>query len=317
MNVVETHDLKKYFRQRGGSYFKKNYIKAIDGVSLNIEEGEIFGLVGETGSGKTTMGRVLLGLTEPTSGTVLIDGADMFDRTRKEMRELRTRIQMIFQDPYGALDPRFKIKNIIAEPLRLNHVEYDFDRIARTMEDAGLRPVEDYLEKYPHQVSGGQRQRILIARALVLDPEFLIADEPASMLDVSLKAGVLNYLKKINREQHRSMLVISHDISLATYLSREIAVLYLGKIVEKATKDEIVNNGLHPYTKLLIESVPELGKDIEDVKLSGQGELTHGAEELYACSFYPRCKFAKDICKSEDPQLREISSNHYVACHMV
>lgn len=314
MNIVETQDLRKYFRQRG-SYFRKQYTKAVDGVSISVKEGSIFGLVGETGSGKTTVARVLLGLEKPTSGSVKIDGSDIYALKRKDLRQIRTKIQMIFQDPYSALDPRFKIKHIIEEPLKLNNIDFDDSRIINVMEDAGLKPIEDFIGKYPHQLSGGQRQRVLIARALVLEPEILIADEPASMLDVSLKAGILNYLKKINKEQNRSILVISHDISLASYLSQEIAVLYFGKIMEKASREEIINSPQHPYTRLLIESVPELGKEIEDVVVP-TGGLTY-SEGHYGCSFYPRCQFATDTCRSVEPTLEERSSNHYVACHLV
>lgn len=314
MNILETQDLKKYFRQRG-SYLKKQFTKAVDGVSISVEEGKIFGLVGETGSGKTTVARVLLGLEKPTSGSVKIDGSDIYSLKRKDLRHMRTKIQMIFQDPYSALDPRFKIKHIIEEPLKLNNIEYDDSRISKVMEEAGLKPVEDFLGKYPHQLSGGQRQRVLIARALVLEPEILIADEPASMLDVSLKAGVLNYLKKINKEQKRSILVISHDIALASYLSQDIAVLYFGKIVEKGSREEIINTHLHPYTKLLVESVPELGKEIEDVAVPTGGLLNSGGHS--GCSFYPRCPLAIDRCKTEEPTLKETSSNHFVSCHLM
>ncbi|MEM3192628.1 MAG: ABC transporter ATP-binding protein [Candidatus Micrarchaeaceae archaeon] len=313
MNIIECKDLKMYYRQRG-SYFNKKYVKAVDGVSFDIKEGEIFGLVGETGSGKTTIGRIMLGLIKPTSGLVDYKGVNIFSLRKREMRKVRTEIQMIFQDPYSALDPRFKIKEIIKEPLKLNRVEYDDELITRIMQDAGLTPVEDFKEKYPHQLSGGQRQRVLIARALVIDPKFLIADEPASMLDVSLKASVLNYLKRINSEQKKSMLVISHDIALVRYVSKEIAVLYHGKIFEKASSEEIISNPLHPYTRLLIESVPELGKELDDVMLPNNNKVR--VDEKLGCSFYPRCQFATDLCRYQEPVLKEVSNNHYVACHL-
>ncbi|MDA8054742.1 MAG: ABC transporter ATP-binding protein [Thermoplasmatales archaeon] len=313
MDIVEGTDLKMYYHLRG-AYFRKEFVRALDGVSLNVREGEIFGLVGETGSGKTTIARIMLGLIKPTSGSVKIEGTNIFSMGRKGLRQVRTKIQIIFQDPYSALDPRFKIKQILEEPLKLNHIEYNDEDIKEVMENAGLKPVEDFLGKHPYQLSGGQRQRVLIARAMVLRPKFLIADEPASMLDVSLKAGILNYLKKINNEQNTSMLVISHDIALASYLSQEIAVLYLGKIAERASREEIVKNPLHPYTKILIESVPELGREIGDVPVSSNG-LIH-QEGQYGCSFYPRCQFATDLCKFKEPILKEISNGHYVACHL-
>ncbi|MGC8618423.1 MAG: ABC transporter ATP-binding protein [Thermoplasmata archaeon] len=314
MKILEAQELRKYYRRRG-SLLNKKYTKAVDGVSIEIEDGEIFGIVGETGSGKTTVARLIMGLVQPTSGTVKFEGQDLSSLKRKELRRIRTRIQMIFQDPYGALDPRFKIRQIVEEPLKLNHIEYDNEQLTRVMEAAGLKPVEDFSGKYPHQLSGGQRQRVLIARAMVLDPRFLIADEPASMLDVSLKAGILNHLKRINTEQKTTMLVISHDISLASYLSQEIAVLYSGKIVEKASKREIINNPLHPYTKVLIDAVPELGKEIDDVAVPARGADEY-IEGQYACSFYPRCKFATDLCRLKEPPLKEVEKNHYVACHL-
>ncbi len=313
MYILEATDLKMLYRQRG-SYFKKRYIHAVDGVSLSVKEGEIFGLVGETGSGKTTIARILLGLIEPTGGIVKIDGENIFSLKKKDRRKVRLKAQMIFQDPYGALDPRFKVKQILEEPLKLNHIDYDLGMIKEVMDDAGLEPAESYLDKYPHQLSGGQRQRVLIARAIILKPKFLIADEPASMLDVSLRAGVLNYFKKINQERKVSILVISHDIALASYLSHEIAVLYLGKIVERASREEIINNPLHPYTKLLIESVPEIGKDIEKIPIPNEGLIR--SEEHFACNFYPRCKFATDVCKIKEPKLTDIGNGHFVACHL-
>ncbi len=313
MNIIEAIDLKMYYRQRG-TYFRKKYIKALNGVSFNIKEGIIFGIVGETGSGKTTIAKILQGLIRPSNGSVKFRDVDIFSLRKKDLRNVRKKIQTIFQDPYGGLEPRFKVKQIIEEPLKLNHIEYDDRFIIDVMEDVGLTPVEDFLEKYPHQLSGGQRQRVLIARAIVLKPEFLIADEPASMLDVSLRAGILNYFKKINKEKGTSMLLISHDIGIVSYLSQEIAVLYRGKIVEKASRDEIINNPLHPYTKLLIESVPETGKDIDEIEISSVESIS--SEEDYGCSFYPRCKFRTEICKSEEPKLINVGNDHYVRCHL-
>ncbi|MEM3334332.1 MAG: dipeptide/oligopeptide/nickel ABC transporter ATP-binding protein, partial [Thermoplasmata archaeon] len=219
MYVIEALNVKKYFFIRG-SFFRreKKYIKALDGISIKIEKGDIYSLVGETGSGKTTFGRILVGLIPPTEGSVKLNGVDLFSVRKKQLKEMRKKIQIIFQDPYGSLNPRMKIKDIVAEPLKLNKIEFDDDKILRVMEDVGLKPAQDFLNRYPHQLSGGQRQRVAIARALGISPEFIVADEPVSMLDVSIRANFLNLMKEMNRKYQVSMLMITHDISVASYV---------------------------------------------------------------------------------------------------
>ncbi|MGC8924371.1 MAG: ATP-binding cassette domain-containing protein, partial [Candidatus Micrarchaeia archaeon] len=243
MFIVEAEGIKKYFPVKG-SFLKreKKFVKALDGVSLNIDKGEIYSLVGETGSGKTTFGRILIGLIEPTEGTVKIDGVDIFSVSKREMKEIRKRVQIIFQDPYGSLNPRMRVKDTVAEPLKLNRIPYDEGRIARVLEDVGLKPAADFMERYPHQLSGGQRQRVAIARALAISPEFIVADEPVSMLDVSIRANFLNMMRDLNRKYNVSMLMITHDISVASYIGKRISVLYLGKVVESGDKEEIIKN---------------------------------------------------------------------------
>ena len=281
---------------------------------LNIDKGEIYSLVGETGSGKTTFGRILIGLIEPTEGTVKIDGVDIFSVGKREMKEIRKRVQIIFQDPYGSLNPRMRVKDTVAEPLKLNRIPYDEGRIARVLEDVGLKPAADFMERYPHQLSGGQRQRVAIARALAISPEFIVADEPVSMLDVSIRANFLNMMRDLNRKYNVSMLMITHDISVASYIGKRISVLYLGKVVESGDKEEIIKNPMHPYTRALMEAIATLGKKEKEVHI--KGEIPNPMDIPKGCRFHPRCPFAMDICRELEPNLVEISSKHSVACHL-
>ncbi|MGC8861008.1 MAG: ABC transporter ATP-binding protein [Thermoplasmata archaeon] len=315
MFIVEAEGIKKYFPVKG-SFLKreKKFVKALDGVSLNIDKGEIYSLVGETGSGKTTFGRILIGLIEPTEGTVKIDGVDIFSVGKREMKEIRKRVQIIFQDPYGSLNPRMRVKDTVAEPLKLNRIPYDEGRIARVLEDVGLKPAADFMERYPHQLSGGQRQRVAIARALAISPEFIVADEPVSMLDVSIRANFLNMMRDLNRKYNVSMLMITHDISVASYIGKRISVLYLGKVVESGDKEEIIKNPMHPYTRALMEAIATLGKKEKEVHI--KGEIPNPMDIPKGCRFHPRCPFAMDICRELEPNLVEISSKHSVACHL-
>ncbi|MGC9138687.1 MAG: ABC transporter ATP-binding protein [Thermoplasmata archaeon] len=292
----------------------EKFVKALDGVSLNIDKGEIYSLVGETGSGKTTFGRILIGLIEPTMSTVKIDGVDIFSVGKREMKEIRKRVQIIFQDPYGSLNPRMRVKDTVAEPLKLNRIPYDEGRIARVLEDVGLKPAADFMERYPHQLSGGQRQRVAIARSLAISPEFIVADEPVSMLDVSIRANFLNMMRDLNRKYNVSMLMITHDISVASYIGKRISVLYLGKVVESGDKEEIIKNPMHPYTRALMEAIATLGKKEKEVHI--KGEIPNPMDIPKGCRFHPRCPFAMDICRELEPNLVEISSKHSVACHL-
>ncbi|MCI4434314.1 MAG: ATP-binding cassette domain-containing protein [Euryarchaeota archaeon] len=315
MNIVEAEGVKKYFPVKGSILRReKRFIKALDGVSLSIEKGEIYSIVGETGSGKTTLGRILIGLITPTEGSVKIDNIDIFSIGKSEMREIRKRVQIIFQDPYGSLNPRMRIRDIVSEPLKLNRMEYSTEKIARVMEDVGLKPASDFMDRYPHQLSGGQRQRVAIARALAISPEFIVADEPVSMLDVSIRANFLNMMREMNKKYNVSMLMITHDISVASYIGRRISVLYLGKVVEQGENDDIIKNPLHPYTRALMEAIATLGKKEKELHI--KGEIPNPMDIPKGCRFHPRCPYAMDICREVEPDLVEISNKHSVACHL-
>lgn len=313
--ALRVKDLRKYYRSRGRTVSKGSFIKAVDGVNLSIPEAEIHSIVGETGSGKTTIGRVVAGLIEPTSGEVYLQGTDVFNSTKREMRDLRRKVQIIFQDPYSSLNPRFTVKKIVEEPLKLNSISFKIDRITEILRKVGLTPPEDFLNRYPHELSGGQRQRVSIARSLVIDPTFVVADEPVSMLDASMRVSFLDLMAEIQAERKISMLLISHDISIAYYLSSKINVLYLGKIVEAGVKEEIVNTPLHPYTKALIQSVPKLGR-IEKKTVDIKGNISTSTSRFEGCKFSERCIYAMEICNKKEPELIEARKNHFVACHL-
>ncbi|AKA48578.1 hypothetical protein IX51_05105 [uncultured archaeon] len=313
--VLKIENLKKHYKPRGRVASRSSYIKALDGVNLLVPEGEIHSIVGETGSGKSTLGRIVAGLVEPTEGRVTVNGIDMFNSSRDKVRDLRKKVQIIFQDPYGSLNPRFTVKKIIEEPLKLNHVEFDRERITDILRKVGLTPPEDYMNRYPHELSGGQRQRVSIARSFVVNPSFVVADEPVSMLDASMRVSFLDLIAEIQRERGISMILISHDISIAYYLSRKINVLYLGRIVEYGNADDVVNDAMHPYTKALVQSVPKLGK-IEEKEVEIKGNIQTSSSSISGCKFRDRCMFAMEKCATEDPGLKEVKKDHYVACHL-
>lgn len=315
VEALSVKGLKKYYKPRGRFVSKGSFVKAVDGVDLSIPEASIHSVVGETGSGKSTIGRVVAGLIEPTSGEVFVQGTDVFNSSKKEMRDLRKKVQIIFQDPYSSLNPRFTVMRIIEEPLKLNKIPFKSDQITEILRKVGLTPPEDFLNRYPHELSGGQRQRVAIARSFVIDPTFVVADEPVSMLDASMRVSFLDLIAGIQRERKISMMLISHDISIAYYLSSRINVLYLGKIVEAGDGEEIVSGPLHPYTKALIQSVPKLGK-IEKKSVDIKGNIMTSSSEITGCKFRERCIFAIDICRKKEPELVEAKPNRLVACHL-
>lgn len=315
MNIVEAKGVKKYFPVRD-SLFKREgkVVKALDGVDVVIGEGQISSLVGETGSGKTTFGRILMGLTPATSGSVFVEGVDISKLKGRQMREIRKKIQMIFQDPFSSLNPRMKVRDAVEEPLKLNHIKFDEERIIEVLEDVDLKPATDFLNRYPHELSGGQKQRVAIARALVISPEFIVADEPVSMLDVSIRANFLNLIKNLNKKYNVSLLMITHDVSMAAYIGQEISIMYLGKVVERGETKDVINDPLHPYTVALMDAVSTLGKKEKEIKI--KGDIPNPAEIPVGCRFNPRCPAAMEICSQIEPELNEVKRGHYVSCHL-
>ena len=323
--LVRVVDLKKWFPVRMGfltSLLRKEplWVKAVDGVSFDIHRGEVLCLVGESGCGKTTTGRTILRLIEPTDGQVFFKGVNIFELNKEELRKLRQKMQMIFQDPYESLNPRMTVLDIVAEPLRVHGLaegEELMDRVLRALEDAELRPPEAFLARYPHELSGGQRQRVGIARALVLNPEFIVADEPVSMIDVSLRAGILNLMMDLKERFGLTYLFITHDIAQARYIGDRMAVMYLGKIVELGPIEDLIKEPLHPYTKALISNVPVPDPDARRQRIYLKGEVPTPINPPPGCRFHPRCPWAKAICREEEPQLIEVQPGRFVACHLI
>jgi oligopeptide transport system ATP-binding protein len=293
-------------------------IKAVDGVSFDIIKGETLGLVGETGSGKTTIGRTVLRLYEPTEGKVTLDGTDVFSLNPKELSQIRRRTAMIFQDPYASLNPRHTIGTIIAEPLEIHKVakgKEKEERVTELLQMVGLN--QFYVNRYPFEFSGGQRQRIGIARALALHPDLIVCDEPISSLDVSIQAQVVNLLEKLQKQLGLTYLFIAHDLSMVRHISDRMAVMYLGKIVELADRDEIYLRPVHPYTQALMSAVPVPDPDLAEQrqKIILEGDLPSPANPPKGCNFNTRCPFAKEICIEEEPEYREVKAEHFAACH--
>ena len=311
--LVEISDLIKYFPASG-----KQMVRAVDGVSFTINRGETLGLVGESGCGKTTIGRTILRLIEPTGGRICFDGRNLLELNRTEMRELRRRMQIIFQDPYSSLNPRMRIGDIIGEPLAIHKTgdrRERRDRVAELLTVVGLDP--DYAGRYPHEFSGGQRQRIGIARALALNPDFIVADEPVSALDVSVQAQVVNLLQDLQEKLGLTYLFISHGLAVVEHISDRVAVMYLGKMVELAGREDLYKEPLHPYTKALMTAIP-----IPDPKLKRKREVLKGdvpspLNPPKGCRFHPRCPIAEKICSEQEPEFREAAPMHWVACWMV
>lgn len=322
--LLEVNGLKQHFPIHEG-FFQRvtGHIKAVDGVSFYIRENEALGLVGESGCGKTTVGRTLLRLYDPTGGEIWYTKADgtrinVAELTQKEMKPLRREMRMIFQDPFSSLNPRLTVKDLISEPLKIHGVVKGKaleDRVAKLMESVGLDP--SYMRRYPHEFSGGQRQRIGLARTLSLSPRLIIADEPVSALDVSIQAQVLNLLQELKDELGLTLLFIAHDLSVVEHMCDRIAVMYVGNMMEIAESEELLRNPKHPYTEALVSAVPPADPDIHLERIILEGDVPSPANPPSGCVFHPRCRYAKDICKQEIPQLREVGPEHYAACHLV
>jgi oligopeptide/dipeptide ABC transporter, ATP-binding protein, C-terminal domain len=308
--LLKAEHLKKYFKSPHGT------VKAVDDVSLEIYEGETLALVGESGCGKSTLGRVILNLITPTSGTVTFDGTDITALHGKTLRNMRAQMQLVFQDPFSSLDPRFTVGQIIAEPLQnmgLSKQEQQ-KRVLELMDRVSLQP--EHYSRYPHQFSGGQRQRIGIARALAPNPRLIVCDEPVSALDVSIQAQILNLLKKLQSQSNLTYLFISHDLAVVRYISDRVCVMFLGQICELCSTVEAYEKPLHPYTRMLIDSAPEPDPDFHrEDRMLLQGELPSPVNPPAGCRFCTRCPFATDVCRTVHPELKEYTPGHFCACH--
>lgn len=316
--ILEVRHLKKYFPLKKTITGKPiSELRAVDDVSFKIYPGETLGIVGESGCGKTTMGRTVLKLHQPTAGQIFFKGEDIAKYTPKQMNALRTKMQIVFQDPYSSLPPRSTVGGILAEPVNVHRIvpkSQTKDYVLELMDKCGLR--DYYYERYPHEFSGGQRQRICIARALSVNPEFVVCDEPVSALDVSIQAQIINLLVKLQKERKLTYLFISHDLSVVKFISDKIGVMYLGSMVEFGTKKAIFDNPLHPYTNALFSAIPNPDPDEKTEKVVLKGDIPSPANPPMGCKFHTRCPQCMEVCKHIDPEYREIEKGHFVACHL-
>lgn len=312
--LLKVENVKKYFQVSGGT------LKAVDGLNFELHKGETLGLVGESGCGKSTAGRTILRLYEPTDGKVIFAGKDVYSLSKKELKEIRKEMQIIFQDPYACLDPRMTIEDVIGEALDIHGLakgEARHKRIVELLELVGLN--EEHASRFPHEFSGGQRQRVGIARALAVEPQFIVCDEPISALDVSIQAQVVNLLKELQESLGLTYLFIAHDLSMVRYISDRILVMYLGQMMELADSDTLSENPLHPYTQFLLSAVPIPDPEIEKTRqrIKVDGEIPSPINPPDLCPFCTRCPKAMDVCKKERPQWKEVEEGHFVACHLM
>lgn len=318
--ILDVKNLKVYFDVDKRKFAKKDrrVVKAVDNIDLHIDKAEILSLVGESGSGKTTTGKAILHLIKETEGKIEFNGK-LLGHTKEDLREFRLKAQMIYQDPYQSLNPRMRIFDIIAEPLEVNHLCKSKDekeaKVKEALELAGLIPAEDFYYRYPYELSGGQRQRVVIASSIIMDPEFIVADEPISMLDASIRTGILKLMLELRDRLKVSYLFITHDLSLAWLISDRIAIMYLGKIMEIGTADQIIKHGVHPYTKALTAIMPIPGVNRDKKRVVLEGETPNASADIKGCKFCGRCPEAMEICKTHEPEFKELEPGHCIMCH--
>ncbi|HSF83562.1 MAG TPA: ABC transporter ATP-binding protein [Anaerolineales bacterium] len=321
--ILQVRDLRKLFLAQGGGVVRRvdRLVHAVDGVSFELGRGEVLGLVGESGCGKSTLALTLLGLETATQGEIVFDGQQVTHLSGSGLKAMRRHIQMVFQDPYESLNPLMTIGEIVAEPLKVHGLARDKaerdQRVRKAMEDAGLKPPETFLQRYPHELSGGQRQRVVIAGALVLEPAVLLADEPVSMLDVSIRAEILNLLADLRLTRGISILFITHDLATAAYFTDRVAVMYLGRIVELGPTMQVLASPAHPYTRALLSVIPVPNPRQRQERIILQGDPPNPIDLPPGCRFHPRCPLAQSICKQQDPQLHQVGSDHEAACLLV